>query len=205
MASLPLIIKERDVKYQYKRVAMFRRLLQGYPYTRKLIWKEARIDTLPLYRAWIWASLLGIDHDVQAAYAAIDKESWTSTDRRAWNEAAKAGWLGAGNSGKQEPRRSTRRSSSGQKTRRGRSVPMPVPVRSRCLALVGATPGTNRRLPACPCRGHLLTGAENFQGARSTTSGARPSSGSWEDRAGWGGRKLNQFQTSLACPYKKIS
>ena len=82
MASLPLIIKERDVKYQYKRVAMFRRLLQGYPYTRKLIWKEARIDTLPLYRAWIWASLLGIDHDVQAAYAAIDKESWTSTDRQ---------------------------------------------------------------------------------------------------------------------------
>ena len=82
VASLPLVIKERDVKYQYKRVAMFRRLLQGYPYTRKLIWKEARVDTLPLYRAWIWASLLGIDHDVQAAYAAIDKESWTPTDRQ---------------------------------------------------------------------------------------------------------------------------
>ena len=82
MASLPLIIKEKDVKYQYKRIVKFRRLLQGYPYTRRHIWKEARIDTLPLYRAWIWASLLGIDHDVQAAYDAIDKESWTPTDRQ---------------------------------------------------------------------------------------------------------------------------
>ena len=51
----------------------FRRLLQGYPFTRRILWKEARIDTLPLYRKLIWASLLGIEHDVQAKYAQIDK------------------------------------------------------------------------------------------------------------------------------------
>ena len=94
--------------------------------------------------------------------------------------------VGSGQLGQERAAQKHEEEISGQKTRRGRSVPMPVPVRSRCLALVGATPGTNRRLPACPCRGHLLTGAENFQGARATTSGARPSSGSWEDRAGSG-------------------
>ena len=57
-------------------------MLQGYPFTRRSLWKEARIDTLPLYRKLIWASLLGIEHDVQAKYAAIDKETWTPTDRQ---------------------------------------------------------------------------------------------------------------------------
>lgn len=60
----------------------FRRLLQGYPFTRRSLWKEARIDTLPFYRKLIWASLLGIEHDVQSKYAAIDKETWTPTDRQ---------------------------------------------------------------------------------------------------------------------------
>lgn len=58
-ASLPLVIKERDVRYQFKRTVLYRRLLQGYPYTRPNIWKEARIDSLPLYRSYIWAALLG--------------------------------------------------------------------------------------------------------------------------------------------------
>ena len=76
------VIKERDVKYQFKRIVLYRRLLQAYPYTRRSIWKEARIDTLPLYRSLIWAALLGIEHDVKAAYDAIDKEVWTPTDRQ---------------------------------------------------------------------------------------------------------------------------
>ena len=57
--NLPLVIRERDVKYQFKRIVLYRRLLQGYPYTRPHIWKEARIDSLPLYRSFIWAALLG--------------------------------------------------------------------------------------------------------------------------------------------------
>ena len=58
--NLPLVIRERDVRYQFKRTVLYRRLLQGYPYTRPYIWKEARIDSLPLYRSYIWAALLGI-------------------------------------------------------------------------------------------------------------------------------------------------
>jgi TBC domain-containing protein kinase-like protein len=81
-ASLPLVIKERDVRYQFKRTVLYRRLLQGYPYTRPNIWKEARIDSLPLYRSYIWAALLGINNDVLKTYEAIDKETWTTTDRQ---------------------------------------------------------------------------------------------------------------------------
>ena len=57
--NLPLVIRERDVRYQFKRIVLYRRLLQGYPYTRPYIWKEARTDSLPLYRSFIWAALLG--------------------------------------------------------------------------------------------------------------------------------------------------
>ena len=66
--QLPVLIRERDVVYQYCRVTLYRRLLQGYPYARPQIWKEARVDTLPLYRNLVWASLLAIDHDVQAGF-----------------------------------------------------------------------------------------------------------------------------------------
>lgn len=81
-ANLPLVIKEGDVRYQFKRIILYRRLLQCYPFHRPKIWQEARIDSLPLYRAYIWAALLGIEHDTQAHYQAIDKESWTPTDRQ---------------------------------------------------------------------------------------------------------------------------
>ena len=59
-ANLPLVIRERDVRYQFKRIVLYRRLLEAYPYTRPNIWKEARIDSLPLYRAYIWAAVLGM-------------------------------------------------------------------------------------------------------------------------------------------------
>ena len=81
-AALPLIIKEGDVKYQFKRIVLYRRLLQCYPFQRPRIWTEARVDSLPQYRAFIWAALLGIEHDTAAAYDAIDKETWTPTDRQ---------------------------------------------------------------------------------------------------------------------------
>ncbi|XP_040578650.1 TBC domain-containing protein kinase-like protein [Lepeophtheirus salmonis] len=80
--NLPLIIKEKDVRYQFSRIILFRRLLQGYPYTNSLLQQEAHIDILPLYRSEIWAALLGIDYDVLSRYNDIDKESWTATDRQ---------------------------------------------------------------------------------------------------------------------------
>ena len=58
-ANLPLVIKEGDVKYQFKRIVLYQRLLQSYPYQRARIWMEAKLDVLPVYRAYIWASLLG--------------------------------------------------------------------------------------------------------------------------------------------------
>ena len=43
VANLPLVIKERDVKYQFSRIVLYRKLLHGYPFKRPLIWKEARM------------------------------------------------------------------------------------------------------------------------------------------------------------------
>jgi len=79
---LPLVIRENDVRYQFKRAVLFRRLLQGYPYHRPDVVRQARADAMPLYRRQIWAALLGVEHDTVAAYAAVDKVTWTPTDRQ---------------------------------------------------------------------------------------------------------------------------
>lgn len=81
-ADLPLTIRETTVDYQFHRIVLFQRLLDGYPYTRDRIVREARIDIPPLLRGKIWAALLGVRGDIQSTYDAIDKESFTQTDRQ---------------------------------------------------------------------------------------------------------------------------
>ena len=49
-SRLPLVIKESDVRYQFKRLVLYRRLLQGYPYLKSQIWEHARTDIVPHYR-----------------------------------------------------------------------------------------------------------------------------------------------------------
>lgn len=80
MQTLPLVIRERDTEYQFHRVVLFRRLLQGYPHTRALIEAEAHRDIPPLMRGHVWACLLGVLED--GSYAAIDKDTATATDRQ---------------------------------------------------------------------------------------------------------------------------
>lgn len=55
MRTLPLLIRERNIEYQFYRIVLFARLLKGYPYTRDLIIDEALIDIPPLLRGKIWA------------------------------------------------------------------------------------------------------------------------------------------------------
>ena len=61
--SLPLVIRERDVRYQCSRLVLYRKLLQGYPFRKKRIWSESLIDVVPKYRATIWAALLGVPNN----------------------------------------------------------------------------------------------------------------------------------------------
>lgn len=56
--------------------------LQGYPYKKATVLKEAHKDIPPLYRGNIWAALLEVDGDVDGKYAAVDKETPTHTDRQ---------------------------------------------------------------------------------------------------------------------------
>ena len=81
-ASLPLIIREKDVEYQFHRVILYERLLKAYPFTRAKIWKEARVDIPPHVRAHVWAAILEVEGDIHTLYSNIDKETPTSTDRQ---------------------------------------------------------------------------------------------------------------------------
>ena len=63
MKTLPLVIRERDVKYQCSRVILYRKLLQGYPFRASKIQSEALTDVVPKYRSTIWAALLDIPNN----------------------------------------------------------------------------------------------------------------------------------------------
>ncbi|KAG5683837.1 hypothetical protein PVAND_013100 [Polypedilum vanderplanki] len=80
MRELPLVIRERNIEYQFYRIVLFNRLLQGYPYTRELIIEEAKIDVPPLLRGKIWAALLNVIPN--GKYEKIDKVSPNPTDRQ---------------------------------------------------------------------------------------------------------------------------
>ncbi|XP_068249818.1 TBC domain-containing protein kinase-like protein [Palaemon carinicauda] len=82
MSQLPLVIRERDVEYQFHRLLIIGRLLQAYPFKADSILREARKDTPPYYRALVWAALLHVDGAVAEAYQQIDKETPTTTDRQ---------------------------------------------------------------------------------------------------------------------------
>lgn len=56
--------------------------LQGYPFKKSAIVKEAHKDIPPLYRGEIWSVLLGVMGDIDAEYRMIDKETITVTDRQ---------------------------------------------------------------------------------------------------------------------------
>lgn len=81
-STLPLIIRERDTEYQYRRLVLYSRLLKAYPYKKDLLLKEARIDIPPLVRAEVWSALLGINFNYLEKYRLIDKETVMPTDRQ---------------------------------------------------------------------------------------------------------------------------
>lgn len=80
MKTLPLIIRERDTDYQFHRVLLFTKLLEGYPYTRERIILESQTDIPPFMRGKIWACLLGVLEN--SSYEGTDKTTPTTTDRQ---------------------------------------------------------------------------------------------------------------------------
>lgn len=49
------------VLFQFHRVILYERLINGYPYKKAHIWKEARVDIPPLFRNLVWAALLEVE------------------------------------------------------------------------------------------------------------------------------------------------
>lgn len=80
MQSLPLVIRERNIEYQFYRIVLFERLLEGYPFTQDMIIEQARIDIPPLLRGRIWSCLLNVLPN--GKYEKIDKETPDPTDRQ---------------------------------------------------------------------------------------------------------------------------
>ncbi|XP_061509156.1 TBC domain-containing protein kinase-like protein isoform X2 [Anopheles gambiae] len=77
---LPLVIRERDMLYQFHRLVLLNTLLHGYPYTHDLLRSFAAKDIPPLCRGQVWACLLGVVPN--GAYERLDKCSPTHTDRQ---------------------------------------------------------------------------------------------------------------------------
>ncbi|CAJ0749559.1 21924_t:CDS:10 [Entrophospora sp. SA101] len=71
----PLLVREKDVGYQFQRVALFSELLKEYPSSRNEIIHHAKVDIPPFLRGKVWAAILGIRGDYQALYDAYDKET----------------------------------------------------------------------------------------------------------------------------------
>nr|XP_018914620.1 PREDICTED: TBC domain-containing protein kinase-like protein isoform X2 [Bemisia tabaci] len=81
-APLPLIIREKDIEYQFLRIMLMKRLIDAYPLKKSELIKEACKDIPPLYRGVIWAIILNVIGDVEPVYTEIDKETVTPTDRQ---------------------------------------------------------------------------------------------------------------------------
>ncbi|RIA85387.1 hypothetical protein C1645_781994 [Glomus cerebriforme] len=80
--KLPLMNREKDVGYQFQRVALFSELLRQYPASRDEIIHHAKVDIPPFLRGKIWAAILGVKGDYQALYDSFKKETETTTDRQ---------------------------------------------------------------------------------------------------------------------------
>lgn len=80
MQSLPLVIRERNIEYQFYRIVLFERLLKAYPFTSDMIVEQAKIDIPPLLRGRIWACLLKVLPN--GKYDRIDKFTPNATDRQ---------------------------------------------------------------------------------------------------------------------------
>lgn len=82
-AALPLMIRERDIDYQFSRMVLVNRLLRGFPFTADQIRESAARDVPPEYRGKVWACLLEVDESgVRELYAGIDTDVPHPTDHQ---------------------------------------------------------------------------------------------------------------------------
>ncbi|KAM3725988.1 TBC domain-containing protein kinase-like protein [Dirofilaria immitis] len=80
--DLSLMVKEKDIEYQVRRMLILRRLLSSYPFKKSLLFCECCHDIPPLYRANLWSALLNIYWDVEKHFIAVDTFSPHVSDRQ---------------------------------------------------------------------------------------------------------------------------
>ncbi|CAD5216342.1 unnamed protein product [Bursaphelenchus okinawaensis] len=78
-----LVVKERDIDYQCRRMCRISRLIRCYPYKGDLLLKELAIDVPPVYRADAWLALLNLNkHDLDDVLSDVDALSEHPSDRQ---------------------------------------------------------------------------------------------------------------------------
>ncbi|XP_054167454.1 TBC domain-containing protein kinase-like protein, partial [Oppia nitens] len=82
LQSLPIGIRENDFSYQCERIMIFKRLIDGSPFTRTQLISSAKVDIPPLYRCHTWAHILNVKWSDLLLYEQIDKLTATQTDRQ---------------------------------------------------------------------------------------------------------------------------
>lgn len=80
--NLPIVIRENDFDYQFERIMIFKRLIEGSPFLRPELLSCAKVDIPPLYRSHIWSSILSVKWSDLLVYETIDKITSTPTDRQ---------------------------------------------------------------------------------------------------------------------------
>ena len=79
-----LIVKERDIEYQFRRMRLFRRLL--WPNKADQLRAECRTDIPPIYRGPVWAALLGVapfgEDQRELAFYSLDTLAEHVSDRQ---------------------------------------------------------------------------------------------------------------------------
>ncbi|VDK49144.1 unnamed protein product [Gongylonema pulchrum] len=80
--SLSLIVKEKDIEYQARRMLLLRRLLLSYPFKKSLLFDECCLDIPPLYRAHLWSALLNGHRRSEERFISVDTLSPHLSDRQ---------------------------------------------------------------------------------------------------------------------------
>ncbi|KAI8907164.1 rab-GTPase-TBC domain-containing protein [Gorgonomyces haynaldii] len=76
------LTKERDIRYQFKRIQKFKHLLFSFPHSYGQLKIESVLDIPPFVRGQVWACLLNVRGDPKIFYDMYDKESPHEIDKQ---------------------------------------------------------------------------------------------------------------------------
>uniref|UniRef100_A0A0N5AET7 TBC domain-containing protein kinase-like protein n=1 Tax=Syphacia muris TaxID=451379 RepID=A0A0N5AET7_9BILA len=81
-SELSLIVKEKDIEYQARRMLVLSHLIEAYPFKQNLLREECAIDVPPLHRGSVWAMLLNVTSCTEERFLLLDTFQDHPSDRQ---------------------------------------------------------------------------------------------------------------------------